>query len=93
MPAHDSVLLFDLESHPLDHFPGGVRGQARSRQVAVDKDRIDRVQRVTLQVAQIEFASAGGADLGAGVEQAEQANRLEASLGRQVALVLPAACP
>src|ERR1700730_3409753 len=74
-------LPFNLESRTLDQLAGTVKGASVGGELAVDEDRVDGVEDFALPLAKIKLPAAGGANLTARIEQAEQACGLEASVG------------
>src|SRR5712664_2518881 len=74
---------FDFEPRALDQLARRTDPPSGGGQIAVDKNRIDRVEDVSLPRAQVQLASAGGAHLAARIEQAKQARRLQTPLRRQ----------
>src|ERR1700686_947272 len=82
------LLRLGLVAGAFDQFYGfGVREAGRG-QIAVDEDRVDRGNQITLTRADVQLAAAGGAHLAARIEQAEQARDLETSLGSEFVLAV-----
>ena len=69
------TIVVDLNRESkIAHHPPNLRGRgARCGEIAVDEDGIRRIERQWLQAAKVVFASAGNADLGARMKEAEEA--------------------
>ena len=74
--------VFDLEAEVGNHLMGFGSFLSRGRQIAVDENRVCRVERQGPERTEVELASAADAKLFIGVDEAEQAENLQTALGR-----------
>ena len=76
--------LIELEAEIADHLVRVGGFLAGCRQVAVDEDRIRRVEAHRLQRAQVYFSAAGDANLFVRIDEAKQAKSFQALLRRKL---------
>lgn len=78
----DRRRLIELETQVADHLMGIGGVLPGCGQIAVDENRIGRIEAQRLQRAQVDFAAAGDADFFVRVDEAKQAERFQAALRR-----------
>jgi len=74
--------VFDLEAEVGNHLMGFGSFLSRGRQVAVDENRVCRVERHGPERAEVELTSAADTKLFVRIDKAEQAENLETALRR-----------